>query len=274
MESSRIIVPVDFTSASDQAINQAVFIAGKTAGTILLFHVLANESSQKSKVALSLAEDRLEEVQNKIRKEGTHCTYSIATGSIFDEIPAFANNTAHSIVVIGTHGIQGLKQKLLGADILKIARKITTPCLIIQENCIQRNFNPIVLPVGGHEGFTELIGATVRMAGLFKSEVHIYSITRKGDQDYERIREKTLLAEKIFSEKAIPFKRIKEESNVISVGYAKQTLQYANMVDAGLIAVMSVKSEEHYYFAQADKETMINNAYNIPVLCASGLIKY
>jgi len=34
---------------------------------------------------------------------------------------------------------------------------------------------------------------------------------------------------------------------------------------------MSVKSEEHYYLAQADKETLINNLSAIPVLCHSGL---
>jgi len=37
---------------------------------------------------------------------------------------------------------------------------------------------------------------------------------------------------------------------------------------------MSVKTDEYYYFAQADKETMINNEFGIPVLCASGLVSY
>jgi hypothetical protein len=37
---------------------------------------------------------------------------------------------------------------------------------------------------------------------------------------------------------------------------------------------MSVKSEEHYYFAQSDKETMINNEFNIPVLCVNGVVNF
>lgn len=274
MASQKIIVPVDFTPASDQAIEQAILIANKTGCSITLFHVIENEIPGKHKTALSIIEDMLEALVNKIMKEDVKSDYSIATGSIFDEIPAFANRSENFMLVIGTHGIQSLKQKLLGAAILKIVRKIIIPCLIVQEECISNFFNPIVLPVGGHEGFLQLIEATARMARLFKAEIHLYSVTRKGDQEYEKIRENTMLAEKVFKERSVTYKRVKEDSSIVSVGYARQTLQFANTIDAGLIAIMSVKSEEHYYFAQADKETMINNQFNIPVLCTSGLFNY
>jgi nucleotide-binding universal stress UspA family protein len=274
MESKKIIVPVDFTPASEQAIKQATLIALKTGFSIWLAHVKGKESSDKSLTELSTAEDNLEALAKSVKDEGVVCRYSIVGGSIFDELPAFANNGEFSMMVIGTHGIKGLKQKLLGADILKIARKISIPCLIVQENCVCRNFNPIVLPVGGHQGFSQLIEAAATVAGLFGSEVRFYSISRKGEQEYDNIRTNVLLAEKIFGGKSVTYKRVREESNVVSVGYARQTLQYANMIDAGLVAIMSVKSEEHYYFAQADKETMINNEYNIPVLCVNGVVNF
>jgi nucleotide-binding universal stress UspA family protein len=274
MDSKKIIVPVDFTPASEQAIKQAILIAKKSGFSIWLAHVIGKEMSDKNLSMLSTIEDTLEALAMNVRDEGVNCRFSVVTGSIFDELPAFANNGEFSMMVIGTHGIQGIKQKLLGADILKIARKTSIPCLIVQEDCITRKFNPLVLPVGGHGGFTQLIEATAAMAEFFGAVVHIYSIIRKGEQEFERIRENTLLAERIFAERKVTCKRVKEDSNVVSVGYAKQTLQYANMIDAGLVAVMSVKSEEHYYFAQADKETMINNEFNIPILCANGLAKY
>jgi len=274
MDSKKIIVPVDFTPASEQAIKQAILIARKAGYSIWLAHVMGKEISDKNLPRLSTYEDTLETLAMNVRDEGVNCRFSVITGSIFDELPAFANNGEFSMMVIGTHGIKGIKQKLLGADILKIARKTTIPCLIVQEDCICRNFRPIVLPVGGHEGFTQLIEATAAIAELFSTEVHIFAIIRKGEQEFARIKENTLLAEKIFAERKVTCRRVKEESNVVSVGYARQTLQYANMVDAGLVAIMSVKSEEHYYFAQADKETMINNEFNIPVLCVNGLVKY
>lgn len=274
MESKKIIVPVDFTPASEQAIKQANLIAIRSGFSVWLVHVMDKETSNKKLAELSTVEDNLEGLAKSVKDQGVVCRYSIVSGSIFDELPAFANNGEFSMMVIGTHGIRGIKQKLLGADILKIARKISIPCLIVQEDCVYRDFNPIVLPVGGHQGFSQLIEATATLARLFGSEVRFYSISRNGEQEYENIRKNALLAEKVFGEEKITYKRVREESNVVSVGYAKQTSQYANLIDAGLIAIMSVKSEEHYYFAQSDKETMINNEFNIPVLCVNGVVNF
>ena len=272
MDSKRIIVPTDFSTAADQAIVQAVAIARKAGVSLTLLHVMNPGSSAGSKSDIAVVESELQKQVEKIENEGVRCNYSVTTGSIFHAIPEISNHPENYMLVIGTHGIQGLKQKMFGADILKLVRKISIPCLIVQEACSCNQFSPIVFPVGGHEGFRQLIEATAMMAGLFEAEVHIYAVERKGDPATAKIRENILLAEKIFTERSIPHQCIKEASNIISVGYARQTLQYANATGAGLISMMSVKSEEHYYIAQADKETMINNAFNIPVLCISGLL--
>jgi len=274
MDPRKIIVPVDFTAASDQAIKQAIVIAQKADASITLLHIIEKGSVAQSETELSDAEVKLFSLTRSTNNAGIRCDHKIVFGSIPGEIVAAANNDDNFMLVIGTHGIQGLKQKMFGADILKIVRKVSVPCLIVQENCDCEPSNPIVFPVGGHEGFRQLILATASMALLFGAEVHIYSIRRKGEPEYEKIRENTLLAEKIFKEKSISYKRITEDVTIISVGFARQTLQYANTIGAGFISIMSVKSEEHYYFAQADKETMINNQFNIPVLCTSDLMNH
>jgi nucleotide-binding universal stress UspA family protein len=266
----KIFVPIDFTTTSEQSAKQAILIAKKANYPITLFHVITNESSNKGENAAVL--DKLKERTETVIKNGVACDSNVATGNIFDEIPKAANQIENQLMVIGTHGIQGIKQKLLGADMLKLIRKVKIPCLVVQADCICRDYSPIIFPVGGHEGFETLVEATAMIAKLYGSEIHIYSVIRKGDEGTKKLRENTLLAIKYFEDNKIPCKRVQEESTVISGGYAKQTLQYANKVNAGLIAMMSVKTEEYYYFAQADKETMINNEFKIPVLCSNGLV--
>jgi len=272
MNSKKIFVPIDFTATSEQSISQAVSLSRKANYSISLFHVISDESSGKDNNKVVL--DKLKEKAEMIIKDGINCDYQVAGGSIFEEIPRVANKFDHQLMLIGTHGIKGIKQKLFGADMLKLIRKVKIPCLVIQSDCVCRDYNPIVLPVGGHEGFRSLIDATAMMAKLFGSEVHIYSVVRKGDEGSPKLRENTAFAIRHFEENKIPFKRVAEEVTVISVGFAKQTLQYANKVSAGLISIMSVKTDEYYYFAQADKETMINNEFHIPILCSSGLVNY
>jgi len=270
MNIKKIIVPVDFTEASEQSTMQAIEIAKKANSSVTLFHVINDDTESKNRQ--TGVEDKLKEKVNQIHKEGIQSDFQIAFGSIFNVIPQVANKFDHQLMVIGTHGLKGIKQKLLGADMLKLIRKIKIPCLVVQSDCICRDFNPIVFPVGGHEGFESLIDATAMLAKLFGSEVHIYSVIRKSDEGSKKLKENTALAIKQFEEGKISVKRISEESTVFSVGYAKQTLQYANNVNAGLISIMSVKTDEYYYFAQSDKESMINNEFHIPILCSSGLL--
>lgn len=269
MNNKKIFVPFDFTTTSEQSAKQAVSIAVKANSSITLFNVKTDES--KGNADHSVISEKLKENAKRIISDGVECDCQVAAGSIFDEIPKAANSLDNQLMVIGTHGIKGLKQKLLGADMLKLIRKVNIPCLVVQSDCVCREYNPIIFPVGGHEGFEALVEATAMMAKLFSSEVHVYSVNRKGDDGSKKLKENTAFALKYFEDHKIPCKRVQDEPTVFSVGYAKQTLLYANKVNAGLIAMMSIKTEEYYYFAQADKEALINNEFKIPVLCSSGI---
>jgi nucleotide-binding universal stress UspA family protein len=271
MNQKKIVVPVDFTAASEQAVKQAIVIAKKTNTSILLLHCMESRSAEKKVNDQKLVEENLNLLTKRIESEGLECGHIIADGSIFDQIPAIANRPDNYMMVIGTHGIQGIKQKMMGADILRIVRKVYIPCLIVQEECITNYSSPVVLPVGGHQNFKRLAELTADYALKTGAEIHIFSVNKKGNPISENIRQNTAHAKEIFTNKSVPFKYHNEDAYVISVGYAKQTLKYANLIGAGLVSVMSVNSDEHYYFAQSDKETMINNEYNIPVFCVSGI---
>jgi hypothetical protein len=82
----------------------------------------------------------------------------------------------------------------------------------------------------------------------------------------KNIEEATLLLQT----KGVPLIRVKEEQQVYSLGYAKQTVIYAQSIDADALWMISVPTEENYYFAQSDKETMLLNDFHIPVLCTGG----
>ena len=271
MSNCKIIVPIDFTAASTRAVAVASSLAQSSACSVSLIHVLSDDLPGSQENELANIKSKLDNLllQHGLKQDNSESL--VLSGSIFDEIPAVSNQTGIEMIVIGTHGIQGFRQKLLGADILKIARRVSVPCLIVNEDSPIALNGPIVFPVGGHAEFVKLVDATALLAGWLNTEVHIYSVTRPGEDLSDEIQNNIKTTTEIFTEKKIPFSRVKEDASVVSVGFARQTLQYAHSVKAGLISIMSVKSEEHYYFAQADKETMINNPYHIPVLCSSGI---
>jgi nucleotide-binding universal stress UspA family protein len=264
---NKIIVPTDLTQAAQQAIRQATAIARKTGSSITLVHVMDSKSASQEEVKQALDSEA-----GNIRKDsGINCDILIKEGNLFEVISYLAGEKDHDLMVIGTHGIKGIKQMLFGANILKLVVKIPVPVLVVQEESpLIESFHKVVLPVSSHESFRSAVEAILLFAGIYDLEVHLYSIHKAGfvwsDQMLKNIEEATLQ----FQTNGVRMIRVKEEQQVYSMGFAKQTVKYAQSIGADALWMISVPTEEHYYFAQSDKETMLLNEFHIPVLCTGG----
>ena len=263
----KIVVPTDLTEAANQAIRQATVIARKAKVKLVLLHIL----DDKSQSAIEIEQNLNLQANNIKKKTGLDCEIILKEGSVFDAIPNAARENNWDLMVIGTHGIKGIRQMLIGADILKLVAKVTIPVLVVQEKVtLVEDFKRIILPVSSHELFLPAIEALLFFTGLYNTEVHLYSIHKAGFEWPKQLLLNVDETIKLFEAKGIQFKRIQEDQNSYSMGYAKQTLKYAASVHADCICIMSVPSKEYYYFAQSDKETLLLNEFNIPVLCVGG----
>jgi nucleotide-binding universal stress UspA family protein len=269
MHHKKILVPVDFTKLSDKVIEQAALFSSLSDSAMVLLH-LVDKSADKDTLALKLTRKAV----GASVKYNVTCDSKIREGSIFKEIQAEAEENDYQLVVIGTHGVRGLKQKLLGADILKVITKIPVPTLVVQSTSpFRTSFDKIVLPVATHLAYENILRAVVVIGKLFKSEVHIYSIERPGFETPVQLKKNLEKTKAIFEENGISYIRVNEKQTVLSVGFAQQTLKYAKKTGADMIAIMSVSSEEYHYFAQQDKENLLTNEPGIPVLCACNKVK-
>jgi nucleotide-binding universal stress UspA family protein len=269
MSHKKILVPVDFTELSDKVIEQAALISRTSGSALVLFHI-AERTEDLASLKVKLAE-KAAETSSRYK---VNCESKVSEGSIFKEIQAETEENDYILVIIGTHGVRGLKQKLMGADILKIITKVPVPTLVIQSTSpLRTSFNKIVLPVATHLAYENILQAVVIIGNLFKPEIHIYSIERPGFEWPEQLKKNLELTKEIFDENGIRYIRVNEKQTVLSVGFARQTLQYAQKTGADMIAMMSVSSEEYHYFAQQDKENLLTNDSGIPVLCACNQAK-
>jgi nucleotide-binding universal stress UspA family protein len=265
MSEKNILVPVDFTETSKQAATCAAEIAGIGGMNVTLLHIETGKNKRENETELNV-------LANKLKSEfSITCDYIIRKGKIFTEIAIAATDHIYSLMVIGSHGFKGFKEKLLGADILKLVKNIPVPVLVIQKDYMlpEEGIKTIVFPAGSHEAFQNQIDATILLAGLFTSEVHIYTIEKPGFPWSDALKANIEKSVHGFALNNIRYKRVNEAQNTFSPGYAKQTLQYAEKVNAGLISVMSVPTNEFYYIADSDKERLLTNEMKIPVLCSS-----
>jgi nucleotide-binding universal stress UspA family protein len=265
MSLNKILVPVDFTTLSEKVIEQAALLSNKSGAAMVLLHI-AEKQSELAALGIKINDKAVETAA----KFNITCEGKVRAGSIYKDIQAEAEDDDYILIVIGTHGVKGLKQKLLGSDILKVITKIPVPVLVVQSTSIYRTkFDKIVLPVATHIAYENILKAVVMIGKLFDPEVHIYSIERPGFEWPEMLKKNLEKTRAIFEENGIKHIRVNEKQTVLSIGFAFQTMQYAQKTGADMIAMMSVSSEEYHYFAQQDKENLLTNEYGIPVLCAN-----
>ncbi len=264
MDNKRILVPVDFTLVAENAVKFAAIAAKKGGLEITLLHIEHRKEEE--------TESRVAEMAVRIAGEyGVHCSFQIRRGDLFNEICQEAASGHYRFMVIGTHGFKGLREKFLGSDILKLAKMLPIPAIILQKDFEVSNegIRKIIFPAGTHKAFPLNIEATVMMAGLFGSEVHLYTVEKKGQDWSPELKNNIELSKSAFEQAGIQYIRANEVQTTFSLGYSKQILQYAKDQRADLIAVMSIPTPEHYYFADSDKELLLTNEAGIPVLSTS-----
>ena len=277
MELKRILVATDLTKTADNSIEHAIVIAKKANAAIDLLHIVdSNTESALERDGLGpehLTTSMQVQCDNIKDEHGIESDYILHEGNIFEGIPFIASKGDHQLMVIGTHGVRGLRQNLFGAHILKVVKHTPIPALIVQgEHEAWTSLEKIIFPVGGHETFESNINSTCMLAKLFGSEVEIYSVDRPGETPSPQLKLNVEAAKAAFQKCGIPYTEVHEVPTVYSVGYAKQTIEHAVKVKAGLVTIMSVSTKEHYYFAQADKERILTNEARIPVLCSGDTV--
>jgi nucleotide-binding universal stress UspA family protein len=264
---NKILVLTDLTETAGTALKQATTMARRVNASLVLIHVITDDSSPTE-----LVEMNLNTKATRIRKlSGLKCETMLIKGPFLQAMENLTCENDHCLMVVGTQGIHGIKQRLWGANILKLVSRVHMPVLVVQEGApLVEEFRRIVLPVASHASFHSAISAAVMLASYYDSEVHLYSIRKEGFEWPDQLLKNIEDATNTLANRKIRMKRVKEEQTVYSQGYAKQTLNYAKSAKADAICIMSIPSKEYYYFAQSDKESILLNDFSLPVLCAGG----
>ncbi len=266
MSENKILIPIDFTSVSDKVIDMAVGLAKKDNLGVTLLHIETGKSEPIAGAKLQALSQKINDGQN------VACNCIIKKGNLFAEIAKVAHNSDYKLMVIGSHGFKGLREKFFGVDILKLVKAVALPVLVIQDDfeMSKDGFKTIVFPAGTHDTFSSIIEATVYFARLFNSTVHLFTVEKPGVEWSDKLKANIELAKEKFEENKISYVRVNQDQDTFSVGYSKQIFKYAKAVHSDLIALMSIPTKEHYYFADSDKESLLTNDAGIPILCSSG----
>jgi len=136
---ARILVPVDFTDVSRRAVDYARAIARRHESSLVLAHVVEELSphTQPEVVwfeqlsVLKPAEEQLQEWGRELESAGVPTRTEFLTGAIQEEVLNTADKEASDLIVLGTHGREGIQRLFFGSDAEGLYRHAKCPIFVV-----------------------------------------------------------------------------------------------------------------------------------------------
>lgn len=136
----RILVPVDSSENSKDALKEAIKLAKLTGGKITVMHAYQSwtpaliDNMEAWHAALkNAAKTILDNTQNIAAAEGFKVETLLVDGNAVQEIVNTANSGHFDLIVMGARGVSKITEILLGSISSGVLKKATCPVLIIKE---------------------------------------------------------------------------------------------------------------------------------------------
>jgi nucleotide-binding universal stress UspA family protein len=278
IKTDKILIPVDFSKTSLNAVKYAAFMAKFSNGEIVLVHV-QNKSDllevimpavnlKDISVITNFLAEKLENVAIDIRKRyEIKVTTFISTGHITSEIVAMAEETKSTLIVMGTHGKDSENGFFLGSNAYRVLTKSGIPVMTVQTAADNLGFQNILLPLDSSHHSRQKVDSAIFLAEKFSATLHVIGILHTGDQGEENYKFKM---ETIMGQ----IKKMADEKNVscttdieFADNRAKKTIAYAEKVKADLIVSMTDQDAEFSSIVLGNYIHQLTNESKVPVLC-------
>jgi nucleotide-binding universal stress UspA family protein len=239
----KILVAIDFSDCSINALEHAITIANQAEAQILMVWVNKPEGTRDiftegPETLTSMVNDRFEELIEKYRGEVKRpMLFKIREGSVYKEIVKESEDPDIGMLVAGTHGSSGFEEFWIGSNAYRIVSAVAKPVLTIRGGVdIGRELKKIVLPIDSSMETRQKVPFTSYMASLFNAEVHILSVyTTKV----------TAIQTKVDGYSEQVMKHLEEDNiryqlhNTLTDNVTSGTIEFAESIEANLIAIMT-----------------------------------
>ncbi len=217
----RILVPVDFSEVSKDAVRSAASLARKSKGDLVIFHVIetskdSNELRQKIDDILSMRE-----------LQGIVVHYKQTAGDPIDEIVA----QQLDLIVMGSEGAAGIENLVLSTLSEKVSRKAKCAVINVKKYVDLANINSIVFPTDMKTDQTSVIKDIKSLQSFYGAHLHLIKVF---DDTWVLERDVKLRLEEFAKLHNLDSYSVSARPNM---DQAEEILEFANEINAPMIAM-------------------------------------
>ncbi len=187
----KIIVPIDFSEQSEYAMKVAASLAKKHGSEILALHMLElnyaviNSAEgvhpEQTVFLLKLAEKKINEFLDKPYLKGVSVTPIIKHYKVFSEVNDIAKQHQVDLIVMGSHGTDGLKEIFIGSNAERVVRNADFPVIVVKEELKVFKINGLVFACDFKEDNLVAFKKAQDFAKMLSAEVELVYINTPGD---------------------------------------------------------------------------------------------
>jgi nucleotide-binding universal stress UspA family protein len=275
-EINSILVPTDFSPLSECALNVAVAIATRQNAEIDILHVIGESNylppsdiflpdvRVTDDIATTIG-DLLVDYSEKLQNDtGIKVNGKILFGIPSDQICQYAKLNSSSLIVMGTHGVTGFREFIIGSEAYNVVKYAQCPVLTVPGNWNRTEFKKILFPIRLVPGANEKYSFIQPIIKKNNAELFILGLQEKESPD--KISELVLLM--IELKLQLHNDNISFESIICpSEDFSSSVIETAENRDVDLVVITADIEYGFASFFTGTYERQVINHSRLPVLC-------
>jgi nucleotide-binding universal stress UspA family protein len=271
----KILIPYDFSETADLALEHTVFMAKLHKAEIILVHIIESFSftsaissafgksqSEFENKLESTANEKLKKLGEKLHHDsGMQVNIRMESGKIYKKIVAIAEEVKADIVIMGTHGVSGFQDFLVGSNTFRVVMSAPCPVISVQAHAKKIGFKDIVLPIDNSMSSRQKVKHAVEIARHYNSIIHVAGMMTMSDVDMKRRFEVKIHQVQSYLEEhevAHTVKIFKSDNPPAT------TLEYSGQINADLMIIMTDQEGSGIFMGNFAQQLI--NQSKIPVM--------
>ena len=192
ISTSKILVPIGFSSQSMIALEQAFNLAKIKKSEVVLLSIIEEPNIIES----LFLDDKTHELQQKVnaklvelgesyaQKYGIHVETMVAKGRVYEKIIDVAEMVNVNLIVMGTNGTpEGVMKKVIGSNAERVIRLAHCPVITIKGQDHKDGCENIILPLDLEKQTKEKVTLAIEYARYWNATIRVVSVLLRDRQE-------------------------------------------------------------------------------------------
>lgn len=189
----KILVPTDFSTEAEHALDLAYQIAKHAGGEITLLHVIDHPSGGSFNTSgemsgldnseklymihmIKAVQHKLQAIAADIKYPDVEILFKASVGKTYNTIAETMTNYQADLIVMGTTGSSGLEEFFVGSNAEKVVRLAKCPVITVRDHVEYEGINNILFATNFEDEKGAVLRRLMEYQKIFSSKIHLLRV--------------------------------------------------------------------------------------------------